>query len=70
MVVKAVDDHVGGDCFEWIQNIETHESEVINPDQLKSESHVNVDVVDVLDCSFRYSNNNPEESDVVGLVQL
>jgi hypothetical protein len=52
MVVKAVDDHVGDDCFEWVQNIETHESEVINPDQLKSESHVNVDVVDVLDCSF------------------
>jgi hypothetical protein len=63
-----VDDHVGDDCFERVQNIETHESEVINPDQLKSESHVNVDVVDVLDCSFWYSYNDPEESDVVGLV--
>lgn len=70
IIVKRVNNCIRDACFKWVEDIETHESEVVNPNQLKSEPHVNVDVVNMLDCSLSHSNNDPEESDVVGWLQF
>lgn len=48
---QAEDGEVGTQHLQWVQYVETGEPEVVQPDQLESQSHVDVNIVNMLDYS-------------------